>query len=166
MNYEVMTILVLNALILVINESNMSEAIIWVVWVVSGVVITFLTQIFYYHWIEKYKLQKEREFSFRKEEFFNLQEKVEILYENTNIINSYVLNHKNWSFKDILSQMAQIEGIINTYLPELKVEYEKYMTIISESFGSPPSMTPSKQYATFANSIKNQLIAIRSTLTI
>lgn len=68
----------------------MSDAIIWVVWVVSGVVITFLTQIFYYHWIEKWKLREEREFSFQKEYYFNMEKNLIHTLDTIYIIDTWL----------------------------------------------------------------------------
>ncbi len=127
-----MIILILNVLILVINESNMSEAIIWVVWVVSGVVITFLTQIFYYHWIEKYELQKEREFNFQKELYFHLQQKIEIIIGSLEQ-DYFDILHINPDTAPYLKRQDRIAikeaeriSLINTYFPEAKEDLEKY----------------------------------------
>lgn len=116
-------------------SDTITWAIIWVWWIIWGIIISFITQVLYYYCIEKWKLREEREFNFQKELYFYLQQKNEIIIAS--LEQDYLdIRQDNPDEAIYLKKQDRIEikesdrtSLINIYFPEAKKDFEKYELI-------------------------------------
>lgn len=91
-----------------------------------------IISLFVKEFLERWKLKKEREFSFKKEELFKLNEKFFELQKIILEIDKLILYDNDLSYKKFYDKLTNFESFLNTYFIDFYDDYVKYNYLIIE----------------------------------
>lgn len=147
-----------------------SDILLWILlWSIISFILSFVGQLAFFHCIEKKKLKKEREFSFKKEQLSKLQESAFSIATLRIAINNYLLSDyrenesgawkgkESRSFKDIYPDLARIEAIIDIYFPDCETAYQAYKGSAENYFTTRNLTKHSSTDKDFAHAIRNNI---------